>query len=77
MADPPHQPPRGAGRADAVERGAHLLRRVVAGFDEHTVAELAATERVTVHDVKAVEYLLKERLGAAGRLSARTPCCRP
>ena len=41
------------------------LRRVVTGFDEHTVAELAATERITVHDVKAVEYLLKERLVAA------------
>ncbi len=42
-----------------------FLRRVVSGFDEHTVAELAATERITVHDVKAVEYLLKERLMAA------------
>ncbi len=41
------------------------LRAVVLDFDEHTVAELAATERITVHDVKAVEYLLKERLAAA------------
>ncbi|MCV2392909.1 adenylosuccinate lyase [Actinotalea sp. M2MS4P-6] len=41
------------------------LRRIVLEFDEHTVAELAATERITVHDVKAVEYLIKERLAAA------------
>jgi len=41
------------------------LRQVVLDFDEHTVAELAATEKITVHDVKAVEYLLKERLAAA------------
>lgn len=41
------------------------LRQIVLDFDEHTVAELAATEKITVHDVKAVEYLLKERLAAA------------
>ncbi|WP_182112489.1 MULTISPECIES: adenylosuccinate lyase [unclassified Actinotalea] len=41
------------------------LRDVVLDFDASTVAELAATERVTVHDVKAVEYLLKERIAAA------------
>ncbi len=41
------------------------LRAVVTSFDGGTVAELAATERVTAHDVKAVEYLLKERLAAA------------
>lgn len=49
------------------------LRRIVLDFDEHTVAELAATEKITVHDVKAVEYLLKERLAAApGALGADT-----
>ncbi len=49
------------------------LRRVVLDFDEHTVAELAATEKITVHDVKAVEYLLKERLAAApGALGSDT-----
>ena len=41
------------------------LRDLVATFDASTVAELAATEKITVHDVKAVEYLLKARLAAA------------
>ncbi len=41
------------------------LREVVAGFDATTVAELAEIERVTVHDVKAVEYLLRRRIAAA------------
>jgi len=41
------------------------LRDVVTTFDDATIAELAATERVTAHDVKAVEYLLKARLAAA------------
>ncbi|KGM12104.1 adenylosuccinate lyase [Cellulomonas bogoriensis] len=41
------------------------LRDVVATFDASTVAELAETERITVHDVKAVEYLLKKRLADA------------
>ena len=41
------------------------LRAVVTSFDGGTVAELAATERITAHDVKAVEYLLKERLATA------------
>jgi len=39
-----------------------LLRDVVAGFGPDDVAELAEIERVTVHDVKAVEYLLKRRM---------------
>jgi adenylosuccinate lyase len=39
-----------------------LLRSVVAGFDAAAVEELAAIERVTLHDVKAVEYLLKRRV---------------
>lgn len=41
------------------------LRSVVTGFDAADVKELAAIERVTVHDVKAVEYFLKERIAAA------------
>src|SRR5665647_1249343 len=41
------------------------LRAVVDTFDAGTVAELAATERVTAHDVKAIEYLLKRRLAEA------------
>jgi adenylosuccinate lyase len=38
------------------------LRRVVTDFGPDEVAELAEIERVTVHDVKAVEYFLKRRL---------------
>ena len=41
------------------------LREAVTTFDATTVAELAEFERVTVHDVKAVEYLLKRRIAAA------------
>ncbi|GAB3595495.1 adenylosuccinate lyase [Angustibacter peucedani] len=40
------------------------LRAVVDGFGPDDVAELAAIERETVHDVKAVEYFLKRRLQA-------------
>ncbi|MHA3835437.1 adenylosuccinate lyase [Terrabacter sp. AAH1] len=38
------------------------LRAVVEDFGPDEVAELGEIERVTVHDVKAVEYLLKKRL---------------
>jgi len=38
------------------------LRAVASSFDAASVAELAATERVTLHDVKAVEYYVKARL---------------
>ncbi len=41
------------------------LRDVVTGFGAAEVARLAEIERTTVHDVKAVEYLLKERIAAA------------
>ncbi|HEY8719799.1 MAG TPA: adenylosuccinate lyase [Pengzhenrongella sp.] len=41
------------------------LRDVVASFGAEQITELGAIERVTVHDVKAVEYFLKERLAAA------------
>ncbi|MBO1751062.1 adenylosuccinate lyase [Actinotalea sp. BY-33] len=44
------------------------LRSVVETFDAGTVAELAETERVTVHDVKAVEYLLKARIAQASEV---------
>src|SRR5512134_3045732 len=35
------------------------LRAIPAGFDADDVRELAEIERVTLHDVKAVEYYLK------------------
>jgi len=38
------------------------LRGIIESFGPVHVAELAEVERVTVHDVKAVEYFLKERL---------------
>ena len=44
------------------EKGA--LRRIVSEFGPAQVDELAAIERETVHDVKAVEYFLKRRLAA-------------
>jgi adenylosuccinate lyase len=40
----------------------HRLHGIAASFDADTVTELKEIERVTVHDVKAVEYLLKDRL---------------
>ena len=38
------------------------LRNIVETFGADEIAELADTERVTQHDVKAVEYFLKKRL---------------
>ncbi len=38
------------------------LRQVVEDFGPDAITELAEIERVTVHDVKAVEYFLKRRL---------------
>ena len=42
------------------------LRAIVTGFDGESVAELAELERVTVHDVKAVEYFIGRRLPDLG-----------
>ncbi len=41
------------------------LRAVVTTFGALEIAELASIERETLHDVKAVEYLLKRRLATA------------
>ncbi len=41
------------------------LRNVVATFGPDEIAELAGIERITQHDVKAVEYFVKARLAAA------------
>ena len=46
------------------------LRAVVDDFDADSVARLAAYERETAHDVKAVEYFVKAR---AGQLLAGRP----
>ncbi|MHA7154305.1 adenylosuccinate lyase [Arthrobacter sp. TMN-50] len=42
------------------------LRDIVTSFDGESVAELAELERVTVHDVKAVEYFIGRRLPDIG-----------
>jgi adenylosuccinate lyase len=41
------------------------LRGIVEAFGAEEIAELAQTERVTAHDVKAIEYFLKKRLADA------------
>lgn len=53
----------GAPTLSAAEE--QYLRDVVTTFGAAEVAELAEIERVTVHDVKAVEYFLKKRLADA------------
>ena len=53
----------GAPTLAAHERA--YLRDVVTTFGAEQIADLAAIERVTVHDVKAVEYFLKACLAAA------------
>ncbi len=42
------------------------LRRIVTEFDAAAVDELAEIEKVTVHDVKAVEYFIARRLPELG-----------
>ncbi len=42
------------------------LRAIYQNFTEADAQEIKATERITNHDVKAVEYFLKERLKALG-----------
>ncbi|GAA2530379.1 adenylosuccinate lyase [Rarobacter incanus] len=62
-----------AGIADPVVPGAarltpaevDYLRAIPATFGSAEVAELAAIEQETVHDVKAVEYFIKRRIAAA------------
>ena len=43
------------------------LRAVVTDFSDADVAELAETEATTRHDVKAVEYFIRERLNRLNR----------
>ncbi|MFA6152564.1 MAG: adenylosuccinate lyase [Chitinophagaceae bacterium] len=42
------------------------LRAIYQNFTEEDAAHIKATERITNHDVKAVEYFLKEKLTALG-----------
>lgn len=48
------------------------LRAVVTDFGAADVARLAELERTTVHDVKAVEYYLKEKIAAAPAVLGET-----
>ena len=43
------------------------LRSIVSNFSDADVAELAQTEAKTKHDVKAVEYFVRDRLSKLGR----------
>ena len=43
------------------------LRSIVSNFSDADVAELAQTEAKTRHDVKAVEYFVRDRLSSLGR----------
>ncbi|MHA3723651.1 adenylosuccinate lyase [Leucobacter sp. HY1910] len=53
------------------------LREWAAGFGQAEIDELAATEKVTQHDVKAVEYLVRARLEkqGLGHLAELTHVC--
>ena len=46
------------------------LRAIVSGFGETDAARVKAIEAVTNHDVKAVEYFLKERVSGDAQLEA-------
>ena len=59
---------------DLLETGAALsedeksrLRAVVTDFSDADIAELAKTEAVTRHDVKAIEYFVRDKLTQIGR----------
>ena len=43
------------------------LRDLVANFDDDDILELATTEAQTKHDVKAIEYFIRNRLTSLGR----------
>ncbi|HZK59382.1 MAG TPA: adenylosuccinate lyase [Cryobacterium sp.] len=54
----------GSSPLDADQKAA--LRRLVTGFGQAEIDELATLEATTRHDVKAVEYLVRRRLSALG-----------
>jgi len=49
------------------EKEAAALRKIAADFDQESVAKLAEIEATTRHDVKAVEYFIREGLAQLGR----------
>ncbi|MCC3289696.1 adenylosuccinate lyase [Arthrobacter sp. zg-Y1110] len=54
------------GTAPLTEDQQNQLREIVTSFDGNSVAELGEIEKRTVHDVKAVEYYIADRLPALG-----------
>jgi adenylosuccinate lyase len=61
-------------KRDLLKTGAEIdsvftkaLRDIVVNFNTDDIAELAATEAKTRHDVKAIEYFIRERLTRLGR----------
>ncbi|HMM11800.1 MAG TPA: adenylosuccinate lyase [Bacteroidales bacterium] len=52
--------------AEFPAEGKQLLRNLYNDFTHESAEEIKATERVTNHDVKAVEYFVKSRMDAAG-----------
>jgi adenylosuccinate lyase len=62
------------GVAPLTDADRAYLRGIVEAFGADEIAELAETERVTAHDVKAIEYFLKKRLAdAPAALGATAP----
>ena len=55
--------PRSDGGEPLGEEAMRALDALAEGFDEAQAARVKAIERETNHDVKAVEYYLRERLG--------------
>ena len=53
--------------APVEEGGTATLRALYGDFDPGTYARIKAIEATTNHDVKAVEYVVKEAVGAIGR----------
>src|SRR3546814_3448274 len=46
-----------------------LLHGVVSGFAEQDAERIKQIEKITNHDVKAVEYWLKEKVAVSGELT--------
>jgi adenylosuccinate lyase len=51
-------------------QAASMLQRLADGFSVEDAARVKAIERTTNHDVKAVEYFLKEKLSESDELKA-------
>lgn len=54
------------------EEATHFIARLIARFDEAQAIRVKTIEKTTNHDVKAVEYQLKEDLSALPELAAKT-----